>query len=136
VNFRKIFRKQNEKGQTMAEFALVLPVLVMLLLGVVQFGIVFNNYLAVTDAVRAGSRTASVARHLPPGDRESTVIEKVEGAAPDLDEDKLDVTVSPSDDWEPGSSVTVSASYPYEINLLGIGLKEGEVTSTTTERVE
>ena len=36
----------------MAEFTLVLPVLAILLFGVIQFGIAFNNYLAVTDAVR------------------------------------------------------------------------------------
>ena len=46
----------------MVEFTLVFPVLAILLFGVIQFGIAFNNYLALTDAVRAGSRQASVAR--------------------------------------------------------------------------
>ena len=58
------FRAQN--GQTMTEFALVLPLLALLLFGVIQFGIVFNNYITLTDAVRAGARSA-VARHLPDG---------------------------------------------------------------------
>ena len=48
----------------MVEFALVLPILLMLLLGVIQFGIAFNHYLAVTDAVRAGARQGAVARYL------------------------------------------------------------------------
>ncbi len=48
----------------MTEFALVLPILVILLFGVIQFGIVFNNYITVTDAVRAGARKGAVGRHL------------------------------------------------------------------------
>ena len=46
----------------MTEFAIVLPVLVLLVFGVIQFGIAFNNYLALTDAARAGARKAAVSR--------------------------------------------------------------------------
>jgi Flp pilus assembly protein TadG len=130
------FSKKRERGQTMAEFTLVLPLLVMLLFGILQFGIVFNDYLAVTDAVRAGARVGSVARFLPPGEREQAVKDKVNEAAVDLDTAKLEITVTTSDNWAPGSDVTVKAEYPYTIKLLGIGLKEGDVSSSTTERVE
>jgi Flp pilus assembly protein TadG len=132
----KKFRKKREQGQTMAEFALVLPVLAILLFGVIQFGIAFNNYLAVTDAVRAGARQAAVARYLPAGEREAKVRDKVYASADGLDTSKLDVTVTPTDGWEPGSDVTVEASYPYSINLLGKVVKDGFLTSKTTERVE
>ena len=132
----KKFRKKREQGQTMAEFALVLPVLAILLFGVIQFGITFNNYLAVTDAVRAGARQAAVARYLPPGEREAKVTARVYASADGLDTSKLEVTVTPSDGWEPGSDVTVEASYPYSINLLGKVVKDGVLTSKTTERVE
>ena len=132
----KKFRKEREQGQTMAEFALVLPVLAILLFGVIQFGIAFNNYLALTDAVRAGARQGAVARYLPPGEREAAVEAKVYAAADHLDAGKLEVTVSPSDAWAPGSDVTVEASYPYSINLLGKVVKDGFLTSKTTERVE
>src|SRR5437899_958555 len=47
---------RDENGQTMAEFAMVLPILVLLLFGVIQFGILFNNYVTLTDAVRAGAQ--------------------------------------------------------------------------------
>jgi Flp pilus assembly protein TadG len=132
----KKFRKKREQGQTMAEFTLVLPVLAILLFGVIQFGIAFNNYLAVTDAVRAGARQAAVARHLPAGEREAAVRAKVYASADGLDTSKLSVTVAASGGWEPGSDVTVTASYPYSINLLGKVVKDGFLTSKTTERVE
>ena len=35
-----------------------------------------------------------------------------------------------------GADVTVHTSYPYSISLLGIVVKSGRITSTTTERVE
>ena len=35
-----------------------------------------------------------------------------------------------------GEDVTVSAAYPYDISLLGFVVKSGDLTSTTTERVE
>ena len=54
----------NQRGQTMAELALVLPVLLVLLLGIAQFGVTFNNYVSLTDAVRAGARKAAVSRNL------------------------------------------------------------------------
>jgi Flp pilus assembly protein TadG len=120
----------------MAEFTLVLPLLVLLLFGILQFGIVFNQYLAVTDSVRAGARVGSVARFLPPDERKQAVIDKVEESAVDLDLAKLEITVDAPGNWAPGSDVTVQAQYPYTIKLLGIGLKEGFVSSSTTERVE
>jgi Flp pilus assembly protein TadG len=132
----KRFQSRNQQGQTMAEFSLVLPVLAILLFGVIQFGIVFNNYLAVTDAVRAGARQAAVARYLPAAEREAKVEAKVRASAENLDQDILEVTVDPSDDWEPGSDVTVTATYEYSINLLGKVVKDGLLTSKTTERVE
>jgi Flp pilus assembly protein TadG len=132
----KKFQRKRENGQTMAEFTLVLPVLAILLFGVIQFGIVFNNYLAVTDAVRAGARQAAVARYLPPGQRDAKVKSKVYASAGGLDISKLKVSVSASDAWSPGSDVTVTASYPYSINLLGRVVKSGALSSSTTERVE
>ena len=105
----------------MAEFTLVLPVLAILLFGIIQFGIVFNNYLAVTDAVRAGARQGAVARSStnPYG----SVVSRVRSSASNLDQSKLQVNVSST--WEKGSDVTVSASYPFSINLLGLVVKSG-----------
>ena len=55
----------------MVEFALVLPILCLLLFGVIQFGILYNNYVSMTDAARAGARRRAVSRQRPvrPGRR-------------------------------------------------------------------
>ena len=46
----------------MVEFVIVAPLLVLLVFGIIQFGILLNNYVTLTDAVRAGARQASVSR--------------------------------------------------------------------------
>ena len=116
----------------MAEFAIVLPMLALLLFAVMQFGITFNRYLALTDAVRAGARAGAVARHAD--DPAATTEARVREAAANLDQADLTVTVASS--WEPGEDVVVAASYPYSINLLGLVVASGSLTSQTTERVE
>jgi Flp pilus assembly protein TadG len=128
----KRFSLRSERGQSMTEFALVLPLLVLLLFGVIQFGIAFNNYITLTDAVRAGARKGAVARHLQ--DPEGEVANAVRAAATDLKSSDLIIDVEST--WESGEQVRVSASYPYSINVLGVPVKKGRLTSTTTERVE
>ena len=114
--------RHDEKGQTATELALVLPVFCVLLFGVIQFGILYNNYITLTDAARAGARKAAEA--------------KVRAAAEGLNQDELAVTVSTIGGWEHGADVKVTASYPYEINLLGWVAAAGSLSSSTTERVE
>ncbi|MDQ3908229.1 MAG: pilus assembly protein [Acidobacteriota bacterium] len=116
----------------MTEFALVLPILALLLFAVIQFGIVFNNYVQLTDATRAGARKASVSREL--ADPVGTTVAAVRASAKDLKQSDLNITVNST--WQPATDVTVTATYPYSISLLGMVVKSGRLSSTTTERVE
>jgi Flp pilus assembly protein TadG len=116
----------------MTEFALVLPILAILLFGVIQFGIVFNHYITLTDAVRAGARKGATGRHLQNPD--AAVVQAVRNAATDMNQSDLQVSVTST--WESGSDVEVRGSYPYQINLLGVVVRSGRMTSTTKERVE
>jgi Flp pilus assembly protein TadG len=123
---------RNERGQTLTEFALVLPILALLLFSVIQFGIAFNNYITLTDAVRAGARKGAVARRLQ--NPQAAVTTSVRNAATDLKSSDLQITVNST--WAQDSDVTVTATYPYSINLLGVVVKSGRLHSSTTERVE
>ena len=46
----------------MVEFALVLPILLMIVTGITSFGLVFYRYVTLTDAVRVGARTLALQR--------------------------------------------------------------------------
>jgi Flp pilus assembly protein TadG len=131
---RRIHRNlRREDGQTMVEFALVVPILCVILFAILQFGVLYNNYVTLTDAARIGARKAAVSRH--EADPVGVTIAKVQAAASDLDLAKLEVAVTTTG-WEHGESVTVEARYPYEVDLLGFVLASGKLTSKTTERVE
>jgi|SRR5438128_11565575 Flp pilus assembly protein TadG len=135
----------------MVEFAVVLPILALLLFAILQFGITLNNYVTLTDAVRAGARQAAVSRCIPScasPNPSPTVISKVRAAAVNLNQTNFNVncgttsqtslcvTVTPNPSWTGGADVTVTATYPYKISLLGLVVKSGRLTSTTVERVE
>jgi Flp pilus assembly protein TadG len=50
----------NTSGQALVEMALILPALLLLVLGIVEFGRAFNAKQAVNDAAREGARHAVV----------------------------------------------------------------------------
>ena len=136
-------RRSGESGQAFVELALVLPILLLLLLGVIQFGNVFRDYIALTDATRVGARQASVSRSIQPdANRIPLVISKVQRAAVNLNTAQMTVTVTPikvdgvTPGWEESGDVTVRATYPFTINMFGIVLFNGTLKSRTVERVE
>jgi Flp pilus assembly protein TadG len=132
---RHITRFRSERGQAAVEFAMVAPILIVLLLAIVQCGITFSHYLAVTDAARAAARKAVIAR--VESLTQPDITTAADNAAADLDTSQLNVNVQPLN-WakQPaGSTFTVTVTYPYEINVLGYHYK-GDLTSVMTERLE
>jgi Flp pilus assembly protein TadG len=130
---RRRISYRNERGQTMVEFALVVPLICVVLFGVLQFGALYNDYVTLTDAARVGARKAATSRQEqnPAAAAEAAARKSAKG----LDQAELDVTVTATA-WEHGRDVTVAATYPYEIDLLGVVVASGELSSETTERVE
>ena len=57
--------KLNERGAVAAEFALLLPVLLMILFGTMEFGMIMYGREVVTNATREGARAGIVNRLLP-----------------------------------------------------------------------
>lgn len=52
----------DRSGAAAVEFAMLAPVLFLLLIGTFQFGILINNYIQLTEAVRVGGRTLAISR--------------------------------------------------------------------------
>jgi Flp pilus assembly protein TadG len=135
---------KRESGQSAVELAIVLPILLMVMLGIVQFGTLFRDYIALTDATRVGARQASVARSLGGTDtfKTNAVIAATKSAGVNLDPNKMTVTVAPlkvdgiTPGWEGGGQVTVRSQYPFRISLIGMVFFTGTVKSRTVERVE
>ena len=134
--------RRSERGQSLVEFALVLPVFIVLVMGIVDFGMALRSYVTVTNAAREGARVGIVCDS---GTAESTTDDAVKQRVHDYSGDLIDtsdVTVTwPSGYCESAGSVQVKATYDYEfITPLGsfVNSIAGPLTlsSTTKMRVE
>ena len=65
--------RRDEKGAELIEFALVVPILLLLVAGIVDFGFMFQRYEVVTNAAREGARTATL-----PGYSQADVRQRVQ----------------------------------------------------------
>jgi hypothetical protein len=52
-------RARGEKGAVAIEAAILTPLILLILFGIIEFGMLFKDWLAVTSSVRAGTRMAS-----------------------------------------------------------------------------
>ena len=60
---KKILKfKKNTEGQSLVEFALVLPLLMAVILGMVEFGWILNGKITLTSAAREGARFYAVSK--------------------------------------------------------------------------
>lgn len=55
-----VMRRRGDDGQSLVEFSLILTPLLFLLLGIVQFGFIFQAYVTLSSAAREASRDATV----------------------------------------------------------------------------
>ena len=69
-------KRERQRGATVVEFALVLPVLFLVLFGAVQFSWLMNNYLMLTDAASVGAHLLASERGYttPYSDTEAAVL--------------------------------------------------------------
>jgi hypothetical protein len=96
----------------------------------------YNNYVTLTDATRAGARMAVVSRTASDPIGVTTQAVKDSGYKLDFTKPGASISVTPGTPWAVGSQVTVTATYPYSISVLGVTVKSGTLTSSTKERVE
>ena len=57
---KKLKKRKKESGQAVVEFAIVLPLFLLLVMGIIDFGWLFYNYISVENAARNAARIACV----------------------------------------------------------------------------
>jgi len=99
-------RRRAQRGSTIVEFALIASILIMLLIGIFEFGRVMFYWNTASEAIRLGARTAVVCDVNAAG-----VVKRVRSLMPILASSNVSVTYSPSGcDVSSCSFVTVSIS--------------------------
>jgi Flp pilus assembly protein TadG len=139
--------RSAERGQSLVEFAIMLPVMLTIMVGIAEYGIVFNNYLMLTDAVRVGARQLATVR----GQSTNpclTAVTKVRASAFNLTSNNVGVTVvingttystgtCANVTLTSGTDVTLSGTYPCQITIMGATFAPNcTLRSQTTGRVE
>jgi Flp pilus assembly protein TadG len=120
----------------MVEFALILPIVCVVLIGVAQFGLTYNHYVSLTDAVRVGARAAAVNRASSPCTAARTAIQNSVGSAmwAILSQPGRITCTMPS--LNIGDTFSISATYPFDIDIIGKVVKSGDLSSSASERFE
>lgn len=116
----------NRKGQSLIEFALVLPLVLLLVVGMLEFARAWNLHQVMTDAVREGARRALLADFTVFCPPPSAAMDSVKApmwrylAQFGYDPKYATMSVKPVGDFKcPGKNITVTLSLPYKIWILG-----------------
>ena len=126
--------RRRDSGQELVEFALVFPVLMLLVLGIIEVGRIMYSYNAIANAAREGARWAVVPGPLHqdqiqsvtepcPGTNE--IIRQVCSHALALSQSDLQVTVSQPE----SDTVQIQVVYtgPFLTNLIQQALGQGDL---------
>jgi Flp pilus assembly protein TadG len=131
-----------EGGQSVVEFAFIMPFLVLLLMAIWQFGSAFRNYISITDAARVGARMAAVSRTASStcGSAKTAIQNTVSSAQWSVISTRVTCTL-PNGTSNVGDPYQITITYPVSIGLPQIfGLPRiavtGTMTSSATERLE
>lgn len=125
--------RRSEAGSGMAEFALVLPVLLFILFGIVEFGIAFNRAQAVEAAAREGARLASISSTTV-GDVTTRVNEALVGIPLD---NPASVAVAPGGcAGREGEAVTVTVTYVHDVTIPLLFSRDVTLTGQAVFRCE
>lgn len=73
--------RKDENGQALVEFALILPLFLLLIMGIIQFGFIFSGQITLTSAAREGARLAVVTDPYEVADADDVIKKRVISAA-------------------------------------------------------
>lgn len=113
---------EAEQGQSLVELALALPMLLLLVLGVIDLGMGFRSYIALTNAAREGVRWVSIypdqkIKALERVAEEAQRVGLFEGILGGDGGFKVEMKSNPVDKdiYAAGDEVTVAIDYDYDL---------------------
>jgi len=130
----RLFRKDREKGASLVEFAVVLPLLILLVFGIMEAGWLFAQQVEIRNAAREGARLA-VVDFPDPGDSGQIIAETCSRTV--LSASRASVYLSQNNPGTESASAVVTVEQQYE-SLTGVlsMFEDLTITSTAEMRVE
>lgn len=102
----------NERGAALVEAAILMPLIIILIFGLIAFGRAYNAKVTATHAAREGVRVLAVTQDNTAGE------DAAKAAAGLLDPSQLTVTSTVCNPGDP-TSVTVNYTFTYDIPMFG-----------------
>ncbi len=120
-----MYTENREKGTSAVEFALILPLLLLILFAIIEFGFVLYDKAVITNASREGARTGILMRtpRVPLSTIQSTVSAYCASNLISFGTTSIPSTTVTGAPCVPGADLTVSVAYPYQFLLLPNFLK-------------
>lgn len=107
--------RRNERGATLVEFAIAIPVLLLLIFGIMEFGWIFHGWVTLTAAAREGARLAIV------NESEINIKGAVTSHAPIFNLAPGDITITWAEGRGKNTTVTIDGELPLLTGFLPIG---------------
>ncbi len=110
--------KRKERGQSLVEFVLILPVLFIILAGVLDLGRLYFAYVAVTDAAAEGAAYAAIRPEYaakPPEDEDNEIVNRAQAASGGLVEIDRGLVEIECPDTALGDPITVTVNYAFTL---------------------
>jgi Flp pilus assembly protein TadG len=148
------------EGGSLIEFALIVPMMMVLITGMFSVGIALNNYMVLTDVVGSGARALALARGqtiptIAATDPCAYTVQTINSSASGMDTTKLTYSIV----WttttstgaaststytntcsgvslSAGDTVQVKASYPFSLVIYGLAPGHLNIQSQTTQLVQ
>ena len=116
MTLRARFRR-SDSGQALTEFALVMPIVLLLLIGIIEFGRAWHVQQVMTDAAREGARHGVLAN---PAITQQSVVSTINAAMAyaAIDTNTAQITLTGFGTGT-GNLLTVDVQYPYQFRFLG-----------------
>jgi Flp pilus assembly protein TadG len=130
-------RREGRRGQALVEFALVAPILLLLILGLVDFARAWNAYQVITDAAREGARAAVINNATITENEVKTVVgAALTRASLDPNEPTTVITITGLTDGR-GFPTTVRIEHQYQLGWVGalMALAQGSDQLTLTSEI-
>lgn len=134
-------RRDNERGATLIEASLIMPIMILIMLGTLEIGLAFKDYLTVSYATREGARVGALAGNVSDADCkivhavidilgsnslddfENIKIFKADPVTGDAESDKINTwTLSGNDPYDCGNDWTIDENWPATSRNTAYGL--------------
>ncbi|MDE3199174.1 MAG: pilus assembly protein [Acidobacteriota bacterium] len=146
--FRPSATARSRSGQSLIEFTLVMPFLLIVATGMLSFGITLHDYLCLTYGTNMGVQTLTMSRGVT-SDPCATAYTAFENAAPGLTNPSISISfvingnsysgtscTSASADMVQGSTAQMTATYPCTLAVYGLNAPGCTLGTKSAEMIQ